>query len=133
MTEFNSANYIFCLSFQFHKDKQMIENNIKSMTWNPKSVSTFNSNSNAIQAKKKVHLFWSDWIQFIKLHFFRFHKDKQMIENNINKQNPIIKLNNCKYFWFKLKCYSSKKKGFIYFYFGLTEFNSSNYIFVYFF
>ena len=56
MTEFNSANYIFCLSFQFHKDKQMIENNIKSMTWNPKSVSTFNSNSNAILVTKKT---WS--------------------------------------------------------------------------
>ena len=82
MTEFNSANYIFCLSFQFHKDKQMIENNIKSMTWNPKSVSTFNSNSNAIQAKKKVHLFWSDWIQFIKLHFCLFLLISQRLTND---------------------------------------------------
>ena len=32
LTEFNTANYIFYLFFQFHKDKQMIENNIKSLT-----------------------------------------------------------------------------------------------------
>ena len=55
------------------------------LTWNFISVSTFNSNSNPIPGTKKVHLFWSDWIQFSKLHFCLFLPISQQQINDKKK------------------------------------------------
>ena len=73
LTEFISGNYIFCLfppiSPRQSNDRKQYESSSKTSYWNSKTASTFNSNSNAIQATKKFHLFWSDWIQYSKLYF----------------------------------------------------------------
>ena len=78
----------FVYFLQFHQDNQMIQNNkntAKTSSWNSKTVSTFNSNSNAIQATKKIFYFGlSEFNSANYIFVYFFHNNKKMIENIIN-------------------------------------------------